>query len=258
MSANEQSPKRVNGFVEDRSVLTRPATPPDAVVSYGERDENIADVRYGKVGAANHPLVIFIHGGFWRPQFDRSHASSMCAAIAGAGWTTAAIEYRRIPGNPDATLEDVNLAVAKLPSLVSQHGGKIILSGHSAGGHLALWAGVKCASIELAGVLALGPVADLQSAYATGIGDHAVRAFLGCSPDERVGIDPARMPTPTTAVTLIHGIQDAIAPIALSENYAARHQGARLVPIENCGHFALIDPMSAAWPRVIAELGVLQ
>lgn len=244
-------------FTDDRSVLARPATAPNIVVRYGELDEQIADIRYGKNTAAQRPLIILIHGGFWRPAYDRTHTGAMAVAIADAGWTIASIEYRRIPGDPDATLNDVTLAISRLPALVKQHNGNAIVIGHSAGGHLALWATVRCAMPTLSGALALGPVADLQYGYANTIGDGAVLAFLGVPPAERSDVDPCSLPSPLIATTIIHGKQDAIAPLAMSENYAARHSGTRIVRLDACGHFAVIDPLSAAWWHVIDELNRL-
>jgi acetyl esterase/lipase len=247
----------MSSMVEDRSVLSRAAPPPDITVQYGSHEQGIADVRYGTADADNRPLVIVIHGGFWRPAFDRLHTGPMCAAIASAGWTVASIEYRRIPGNPDATVHDVELAVAKLPKLVKRHGGKAVVTGHSAGGHLALWTAAKTTSDGLIGALGLGPIADLQYAFANVLGDNAVGNFLGACASDRPDIDPCKLPSPSLAVTIVHGVQDAIAPIAMSENYLARHPETRLVKVDNCGHFAVIDPASNAWPVVIDELNKL-
>jgi len=243
----------VNSFAEDRSVLARPAPPADVVTRYGELEEQIADVRFGAGDAERYPLVVVIHGGFWRPQFDRTHTGPMATAIAKAGWTNASIEYRRIPGKPDATLEDVELALANLPALISRHNGRIVALGHSAGGHLALWVAAKNLA-DLIGVIALGPAADLQWGEANAIGNHAVRDFLGTSALERRDVDPCQLPSSARAVTIIHGSEDAIAPVAMAENYLQRHAATRLIKVADCGHFAVIDPASAAWAIVLGEI----
>jgi acetyl esterase/lipase len=246
----------VTSLVDDRSVLSRKAAPPEAVVRYGELVEQIADVRFGKGNSEQRPLLILIHGGYWRPSIDRTHSGPMADAIAAANWTVASIEYRRLPGHPNATFGDVTDAISRLPTLVKHHNDKAIVIGHSAGGHLALWAAAQCANTLLAAV-ALGPAADLQYGYDHAIGDGAVLAFLGVPPKERSNVDPCLMTSPTIATTIIHGVQDATAPIAMSENYVARHPSTRFVRVENCGHFALIDPLSTIWPRVVAELNNL-
>ena len=94
---------------EGDSVLTRRARPPDAAVAYGfDRDQG-ADVRFGDARASERPLVLILHGGFWRPEYDRAHTGPMAEAIADAGWTVASVEFRRVPGKPDATLEESTL-----------------------------------------------------------------------------------------------------------------------------------------------------
>jgi len=79
----------------------------------------------------------------------------MSSALAEAGWTTLTLEYRRISGQPDVTLQDITTALETLPARVSQHNGKLLLTGHSAGGHLVLWVAAKGIVPQLEGVLAL-------------------------------------------------------------------------------------------------------
>ena len=95
------------GEHEDESVLTRESRPPDQVVAYGAHLDHVADVRFGDARAHERPLVLIFHGGFWRPQYDRVHTGPMAEAIVAAGWTVASVEYRRVPGRPDATLDEL-------------------------------------------------------------------------------------------------------------------------------------------------------
>ena len=238
---------------ENRSVLERPASAPDTVVTYGDGPEQIADVRYGR-GGTTAPLVIVLHGGYWRPAYDRTHTGPMTEAIAARGWTVAAPEYRRIPGDPDATLADVRRALAELPDMLDRHNGRYVVIGHSAGGHLALWAAASWAAPNLQGVLALAPVADLALAHRLALGGGAVRAFLGTEPEQRQDIDPCRLDSPSTAVEIVHGMQDEVVPVQVSDAYAARHPRVRLTAIDDCGHFQLIDPLSSAWDDVLQAL----
>jgi len=242
---------------EDESVLSRPARAPDTTVAYGSGPEQIADIRYGKNDAEHRPLVVLIHGGFWRPAYDRKHTGPMSAALADAGWTVATIEYRRVPGKPDLTLQDVRGAVETLPSLVKRHNGKAILIGHSAGGHLVLWAAATTGNSSIAGVLALAPAADLQLSQQRDLGNGAVLAFLGVDARERKDADPKLLPTPQASVVIVHGVLDEIVPLEISRSYLASHARARLVEVPGAAHFAVIDPASAAWPQVIRELSAL-
>jgi acetyl esterase/lipase len=238
--------------MEDRSVLTRAATPPDRVLAYGELPEQVIELRVASPQAsAPRPPVLLIHGGFWRPHIDRSHTGPMAAELAAQGWTALSAEYRRIPGQPDLALGDLCRAIEQLPSLLDAPCERLLVMGHSAGGHLAL---CLAASGLASGVLALAPVADLRLAEERRLGDGAVRAFLGGSAESRPDLDPRRMSAPAIATTIIHGTDDVIVPLEIAESYASAHAQVRLVRQVGAGHFALIDPLSRAWPAVVREL----
>jgi acetyl esterase/lipase len=240
---------------EDRSILTRPAPPPDRIVHYGVHADQLAEVRFGPASSVEHPLVLFVHGGFWRPQIDRAHAAATTAALAAAGWTVASVEYRRVPGQPELTLEDIQSALRRVPSLLQRFHDPVLLVGHSAGGHLVLCAAAH-GNPALAGVLALAPVADLRLALERNLGDGAAARFLG-APTCPDNLDPRRLGAPSVATTLVHGVEDEIVPLALAESYRAAYPRVRLVSIEAAGHFALIDPLTSAWPTVLEELDAL-
>lgn len=242
---------------DDLSVLKRPARAPDEVLSYGAHPDQVADIRFGSGDAADQPLVMLVHGGFWRPTYDRSHTGPMAEAIAAAGWTVASIEYRRSPGEPDHTLHDVRDALALLPSKVTRHNGNVVLLGHSAGGHLVLWVAVTHRTAQLIGALALAPAADLQLADELNLGDGAVRLFLGADPKARVDVDPRRLASPAIPTTVIQGARDVVVRPAIAESYVAGHPQVRLVRLAGVGHFAPIDPLSVAWPATVDELRAL-
>ena len=238
---------------EDLSILTRSANPPDATLVYGTDADQIADIRYGTRGSAL-PLVVLIHGGFWKPEYDRAHAEAMSTALAQAGWTTLTVEYRRVSGQPDVTTQDISTALDTLPSRVEAHNGKLLLVGHSAGGHLVLWAAAQNSKAAIQGVLALAPAADLEMADALNLGDGAVQRFLGEGPSNRQDLNPMLMPAPSTAVTILHGEQDEIVPPAVALAYCDTFAKTRMVQLPDSGHFALIDPASTAWASVKLEL----
>jgi acetyl esterase/lipase len=239
---------------DDLSVLTRPARAPDEVVAYGTDPDQVADVRFGAAGAADRPLVLIVHGGFWRPQYDRAHTGPMAEAISAAGLTVASTEYRRIPGEPDATLQDVSDALAKLPAKISRHNGKVVLIGHSAGGHLVLWLSSARRTPQLIGTLALAPAADLALAHQLNLGDGATELFIGADPRTRPDLDPALLPSPRTPTVIVHGDRDVVVRPAVSDSYAASHPSVRLVRLIGVGHFAPIDPLSTVWPTILDEL----
>jgi acetyl esterase/lipase len=230
---------------EDRSVLSRTAPGPDEVLVYGNHGDQVVDLWYGESGRA---LVVLLHGGFWRPEFDRTHLRPMATALRDEGWPVAAVEYRRLPGRPDVTTGDVRRALAMVER-------PMVLAGHSAGGHLALWAAAQQPG-GITGVLALAPVADLVMAERLDLDGGAVAAFLGGPAADRPDLDPNLLPDPQTPVTVVHGTADGRVPYAMTETYSARHPEARIVRLDGADHFAVIDPASAAWPTVLAELGL--
>jgi acetyl esterase/lipase len=237
----------VPAYDEDDSVLSLRASVPETV-RWGEGAGDVADVR---AGSGRGPLLVILHGGFWRPSYDRTHTRPMTQALAAAGWAVAAPEYRREPGDPDATCDDVRRALAALPSLVGGHDGRVVVAGHSAGGQLALWAAATCPAPGLVRTVGLGAVADLALAEGLGLGSGAVPAFLGAPAATRPDLDPAQAPGDAHGVVLVHGAQDLVVPVSLARSYVAGHPGAGLVEVSDAGHFALIDPRSPAWATVV-------
>ncbi|HEY9377111.1 MAG TPA: alpha/beta hydrolase [Jiangellaceae bacterium] len=250
----------IMGVVDDsREVLTRPAMPPDVILRYGPRDDQVVDVRLPR--RTNAPLVVLLHGGFWRVAWDRVHLRPMADALATAGFAVAVPEYARTGGGGGwpVTFDDIALAVNVLPGLVAHTVGtafdptRIVLAGHSAGGQLALWCAGHGLPLEYVGVVALAPVADLAEAFRLDLDGGAVRELLGAGPDEvpdrYARTDPTRLPAPAVPVIVVHGSDDSAVPPQLSERYAM-HTAAELRLLDGVGHFELIDPRSAAWPVV--------
>ncbi|TCP45831.1 acetyl esterase/lipase [Tamaricihabitans halophyticus] len=233
----------------DRSILSRPGPAPDSTMRYGDDTDQVVDVWYGDT---EKPVVVLIHGGFWRARYDRLHVRPMATAIRERGWPVAALEYRRIGGQPEASTDDVRRALDTATARVDGNGA--VIMGHSAGGQLALWAAAVCPPAGLLNTIALAPVADLVHAHEAKLGDGAVAAFLGEPPNRRPDLDPARMAAPASRVVLIHGESDTSVPVQISESYQRAHPEAELVVIPAIGHFELIDPDSVAWPIVVHAL----
>lgn len=232
-------------MTEDRSVLSRPARMPDRSWTYGEHSDQVIEVYQGVC----EPALVLIHGGYWRPEYDRTHLRPMAAALADAGWTCHLIEYRRQPGNPAAMTSDVSSSMAAVAADQGPTG--VIAVGHSAGGHLALHAAASGPD-GLRAVVALAPVADLGAALAHDLDDGAARAFLGDVPHEEVC--PVAGPTPPVPVVILHGDRDDLVPIDQSRAYVGAHPGTELVELPGIAHFAVIDPQSNAWPAVLIAI----
>ncbi|MFD2416245.1 alpha/beta hydrolase family protein [Amycolatopsis pigmentata] len=232
----------------DRSILTRPAPEPDRTLRYGDGPDHLADAWLPS--SEGKPLVLFVHGGFWSPEYDRTHTRVLCAALRDEGWPVAAIEYRRTSGRPEHYTEDLRAALSRVPQQMP--GAGTVLMGHSAGGHLALWAASTVN--DLIGTIALAPVADLGLAHEQRLGDGAVAEFLGGPPSARPDLDPVLLSDPANPVVLVHGAADTGVPVSQSVSYVDAHPMAKLLALPGIAHFELIDPASEAWPSVLAEL----
>ncbi len=255
---------------DPRAVLTRPAPEPEVTVAYGEHPDQIADLRRPAGEGPPQPLLIVLHGGFWRVEYDRRHTGPLAAALAALGHPVAQLEYRRT-GQPGGgwpgTLTDVLAGVSALPGLAAAAlPGQVapappILIGHSAGGHLALYAAAR-APDAVGAVLALAPVADLAEAYRLDLDAGAVAALLGGGPadvpERYAEADPRALIPSTIRTVVMHGTLDQQVPIALSRAYVATAQQAgadmHLVELPECEHFGLIDPTSAVWPKITSAL----
>jgi len=213
---------------DSREVLSRRAPPPDLRLRYGHGPDHLVDVRLPRAPGPR-PLIMVIHGGFWRVEYDRGHTASLCAALAAQGYVAVSIEYRRVGrGNSGwpATFDDVATAVDALPGLLGDHAdqGGMVLIGHSAGGHLALWAAAAHRTPLIRGVVSLAGVADLALAFRLKLGRGAVSNLLGGSPEqypERYSLaDPAQLVPLGLPTVLLHGEDDYLVPIEASRSYA--------------------------------------
>lgn len=267
---------------DPREVLTRPAPEPDLTLRYGDGEDHVVDIRLPP-GEGPAPAVVMLHGGFWRAEFDRAHTGPMASDLAGRGYVACAPEYHRVsrPGDGwPATFDDVaTVTDGMIDLLVDTLGNdrvdvdRVVLVGHSAGGHLALWAAGRHrlpegsrwrrdAPLPVRGVVALAGVCDLASASARHLGDGAADELLGgppsAYPDRYAATNPAELLPLGVAVTLIHGSGDDRVPVDISREYAARARAAEdtvdMRELPGHDHFAVIDPLSAAWPNVAAAI----
>ena len=242
-----------------QNILQIPPPEPGQRIPYGSDPNQFGELRLPQ-GKSPHPVVIFIHGGYWRAAYDLTHAGHLCAAIAAAGYAVWSLEYRRVGqpgGGYPGTLEDVRAAALHLSTLAGLDLTRVVVAGHSAGGHLALWLAAQKV-IPLKGVAALAAVSDLRRGHEQKLGAGAVAEFLGCSPatcnDRYAAASPADLLPISVPQVLLHGTADDIVPFDLSQHFANASRNARLVALPGAGHFDLIDPRSKEWPVVLQNI----
>ncbi|HEV2123122.1 MAG TPA: alpha/beta fold hydrolase, partial [Chloroflexota bacterium] len=272
-----QTPVRppARGMVTWAEIAALPMPPADYRSEYGTDPLQFGDLRLPR-GAGPHPVAVIIHGGCWRSEYDLQHISHLSAALTRAGIATWTLEYRRVGdsgGGWTGTFEDVIQGTEYLRTLAQRFPldlDRMVLVGHSAGGHLALWLAARRnlpqesplyspAPLPVQGVVSLAGITDLRT-YGSGSGscNAAVAQLLGGTaeevPDRYAQASPIELLPLSLPQRLVHGALDPIVPLEQSQRFAARAQShgddAQLWLIEGAGHFDLIAPFAPAWARV--------
>jgi acetyl esterase/lipase len=262
--------------------LSAPAQPPSASIAYGLAPVQGIDV-YLPAGPGPHPLVILIHGGCWSERIPgREHVRPAATALAAQGFAVWSIGYRRADeagGGYPAMFQDVAAAVDRARAEAGRFGFDLtrsVVTGHSAGGHLALWAANRArlpadspahvADPFIPGaVVALAGVGDLKAAARfadTSCAPGRLAQVTGPASPQRsdpfVDTSPHRLLPGPARVTLVSGIYDAIVPPYAAWDYAkavrAAGQQAQLVNLPDSAHFDMMTPGTASFDAVVREL----
>ncbi|MFI5687312.1 alpha/beta hydrolase [Streptomyces sp. NPDC051636] len=280
---------------EEESAFSHPPVAPDATATYGDHPDQLIDFyaprgEGGPGGLA--PLVVVLHGGAWRAPYDRRHITPFAGFLARRGFAVANVEYRRggttpaqgaggqVAGRWPDTFDDVAAALDALPALVHEvlpqaDPRRTVLTGHSAGGHLALWAAARHVlpadaawrtdgPAPLRGVVALAPIADFAVAAKLEVCGNAALQLLGGDEtfaERQPYADPTLLLPTGIATTLVQGRADMDVPQAVAESYADAAAKAGevvgLTLLEDVGHFPLIDPAADACAVVAEEIAQL-
>ncbi|WP_426748112.1 alpha/beta hydrolase [Myxococcus faecalis] len=256
-------------------ILDEAPPAPDARIPYGPGTHHFGELRLPS-GPGPHPVVVAIHGGFWRAKYDLAHLGHACAALTASGFATWSLEFRRVGhegGGYPGTLEDVALGADFLRTLAESHPldlSRVVFLGHSAGGHLALWLAARPrlpsgsslynqSPLRPLGVVSLAGVADVTRAYELGLSDNAAGQFLGGSPLEvplrYQRASPAALQPLGVPQVLLHGSEDDTVPVSMSADFCSRGRAhgdeVRCVVLPGAGHFEVVDPRSREWAQVV-------
>lgn len=260
-------------------ILTRPAPPADARLAYGPDPQQFGELRLPAHGTGPYPVVVLLHGGYWRARYDLAYFGHAGADLTARGYATWNLEYRRV-GNPGGgwpgMFLDVAAGVDHLRTLAASYPlelERVVPLGHSAGGQLALWLAarrrispestlytanplVPKAVVSLAGVL------DLRQASALHLSNDAAHELLGGPPEQYperyAAASPAELLPIGMPAILLHGTADSNVPYALSHDYAEQARAAgddvELVTLPGAGHFEIVDPRTPEWQTVVRAI----
>ena len=233
---------------------------PTAVLGYGPDSSQAVDVFLpSKPGL--HPVAILIHGGCWRdlPGAGREQLRPIASALANRGIAVWSIGYRRADqngGGYPGTFQDVATAIDKLRSHAAQYNldaERTVVIGHSAGGHLALWASLRDR------LPAASPAFARFVPLLCGPGIIEKLAPQRGAADPYADISPAQLPPAPGRVTLVSGILDRLVPPYVADDYARLMQrtsskAIALLDIPGAGHFDLVTPGTPAWKEIEARI----
>jgi acetyl esterase/lipase len=244
---------------------------------YGQHRWQRADLWLPPLPGPKLPVVVLIHGGYWRGIYSKVIMNRLARAVVSEGWAAWNIDYRRLGrfgggGGWPATFSDVGDAVDHLEVLDGLDLDRVVAVGHSAGGHLGFWAGARRRApkgtpgtppkVQFKGVISLAGLVDLDHALACGLGLEVIPRLLGGSPAEvperYAAASPAALLPLGIRQVLVHGLEDTLVPAAMSSDYTglATECGDDAVfePVPGLNHRQLIDPRLAAWPVVVRHL----
>lgn len=214
-----------------------------ADVAYGPFPENRLDIMRPRGSSqAPRPAVIVFHGGAWERGSREEMREHVCGRYLARGFVVVNVEYRH--GIAPAT-EDAIRAVEWFCKHASSYGGdplRVVVTGESAGGHLALIAAFRSES-HIAAVVNFYGVADLMAA----LGMPYVREALPADVPAGVAEFAAGKLSPVTwvrpglcPVLSIHGTADDTVPLNQSERLTEKLRSvggdAELAPVAGGGH----------------------
>ena len=260
--------------------MSQPRHAADEVVHYGPAPAQVAELFLPKAKGP-HPVVILLHGGCFLKQYEGfAQTSAIAADLAGRGYAVWNVEYRKLgeagAGYP-GTFQDVATAIDRLRDEAPKHDldlSRVIAVGHSAGGHLALWAASRARipttsplhaadPLKIGAVISLAGIGDLKGqgrVFAGPCGDDTIDRLVDTAGRRQPFADtsPAELLPSGAKVVMVHGVFDPVMPPYTGRDYAVkvRQAGdrAEVETLPGAAHFDLVIPTTPAWAAIAGIL----
>lgn len=205
-------------------------------------------------------VVVSIHGGYWRATYGLDLNNALSRHLSSEGFAVVNIEYRRsgdVELNSDAVWADMGSDVLTAIEVSPDVDGPVLVVGHSAGGHLALWAASQ-PGVSIDGVIALAPVTDLFAADQLRLSTHATFELFGASladaPELYRSASPVHLLPLGVNQLVVHGKADSDVPASMSADYVEKALAAgdqvELISDDDVDHFDIIDPTHDTWRSI--------
>ena len=273
-------------FLGPQQVNKLPSSPADHRIHYGSDPLQFGELRLPQ-SSGRHPVAIVIHGGCWKSKHgdliaDLQNTAPLSSALTSLGIATWNIEYRQTDnpgGGWTGTFEDVANAIDYLRVLAKAYSldlNRVVVVGHSAGGHLGTWAAARYRlpkasplfskePLRVVGIVNLAGPTDLESILPIQsqlCGAPVITNLIGGSPSEVPEryreASPSNLLPIRVKQVLITGAQDKLIPARWGQKYEeeAKKVGddVSFIAVENASHFEVIAPGSVARPKVEAAV----
>ena len=229
-------------------------------------------------GKGPHPVAILIHGGCWMDgSADAAQLAYIAEDLRKSGIAVWNLEYRRLgitDGGYPGTFHDIAQGIDYLRRISAQHRldlSHVATMGHSAGGHLALWAAGRDRLKQGGPLYQKDPLRIDAAISLAGINDLAAYRVDGpaCGGPETIdaisgGEDLYAMTSPAAMLPLhvpqiiVSGSEDDVVPPRFGVAYGAAAKAAGdkvdIMDIDGADHMDFINPESPAWKQVKAAL----
>jgi pimeloyl-ACP methyl ester carboxylesterase len=248
MAAVADSAERLAGW-SARSAALRARQPGELDIPYAEGPRNRFDLF--RSGAAEAPLLVFIHGGWWQRN-SKEVFSCMAEGPIAAGFDVAMIGYTLAPEARLTTIAaEIDAALDGLAAHQAARGSMnaCILSGWSAGGHLtalALDHRFVRAGLSISGVFDLEPI---RHSY--------INDKLRLDEREARALSPAWRPAPHKPLVLCHGLAELPELQRQSIEQAQRHASIRLLPLAGHDHFSILEELASPGGAIVEAIRAL-
>ena len=268
-------------------LLVRPRPQATLTRHYGPEPGQVAELFLPKRDGSVRTVVL-IHGGCWLAEIPGTVLMDYLAAdLRKRGFAVWNIDYRRIGDNGGGypgTFLDVAKAMDALRDIAPAYKldlSRLVVVGHSAGGHLAVWAAARphlphgsvlyesdplpvSAVVSLAGINDLADYRDHGPSACGGPStiDSLVGPPSGTHKDVYADTSPSRLLPIGVRQVLVSGSLDPIVPSRFAQSYGAMARASghkvELLTIAGAGHFELIDPTAHAWKQIEPVIEALE
>lgn len=256
--------------------MALPQHPPSARIAYGKQPSQVVELFLPK-GKGPFPVVVLLHGGCWRRELEGlKQTSGIAADLAAHGLAVWNVEYRGVDepgGGYPGTFQDVATAVDLIRTDAQRYNldpRRVLAVGHSAGGHLGLWAAARprlpadsvlrsADPLAIRTVISLGGVGDLQAqeGVAKLVCGFDRDRLLGERADPFADTSPAELLPAGAKAIMVHGVYDHVFPPytgrAYAEKVKAAGDAAEVVIVPDAGHFDTVMTGAPAW-AIVSDL----